>query len=313
MTAQFSGVVLSPCERAANHVRVSIVGMVAIALAMMSILASAEDGKGSANRSEMDTEHLFGFTEGTSIGEKGEREIEIDSTVRTGKGSGSFVDPTSEFEFKYTVFENFRISAAATLAYFDISSVPGIVDTQHGAAQSASFNARFRLLDRDHAPVGLTLSLEPHWGFVDETSGVPASHFGTEIVMRADRELAPDFLYGAVNVLFQNDRTRAVASDGLLHESLLGFGFGVAAQVRPGIWLGGEVRYLRNYDGSYLDVFSGQAVYFGPTFYARLGPNAWLSAAWNVQLWGSNVTTPGELDLTDFERYQFKFRVGVDF
>jgi hypothetical protein len=62
-----------------------------------------------------------------------------------------------------------------------------------------------------------------------------------------------------------------------------------------------------------LDTLSGQAVYVGPTLYARLGNNAWLSAAFNVQVWGGAVGTPGALDLVNFERYQGKFRLGYDF
>ena len=53
-------------------------------------------------------------------------------------------------------------------------------DRRAGAFQSLSFDARFRLLERDHSPFGLTLSIEPHWGFADETSGVRINHFGVE-------------------------------------------------------------------------------------------------------------------------------------
>jgi hypothetical protein len=48
-------------------------------------------------------------------------------------------------------------------------------DRRQADLQSVSFNARFRLLGRDHFPFGLTLSVEPHWGFADEVSGVPKS------------------------------------------------------------------------------------------------------------------------------------------
>ncbi|HEV1992571.1 MAG TPA: hypothetical protein VGR34_06885 [Candidatus Dormibacteraeota bacterium] len=40
---------------------------------------------------EIDTEHLFGFTIGTDIGEVGEKEIEGQTTGRFGKRDGSYI------------------------------------------------------------------------------------------------------------------------------------------------------------------------------------------------------------------------------
>jgi hypothetical protein len=77
--------------------------------------------------------------------------------------------------------------------------------------------------------------------------------------------------------------------------------------------MGGEVRYFRSYEGAALETFTGQALYLGPTLYAKLGERAWLSAAFSFQVWGGAVSTPGALDLTNFERYQAKFRLGYVF
>jgi hypothetical protein len=261
----------------------------------------------------VDTEHLFGFVEGADIGDKDERELVIDSTLRAGRGTGSFADTASELEFKYTAFQNFRISAAAALAYYDIAGVAELEDARRAAIQSMSLDARFGVLDRTLAPFGLTLSVSPHWGLVDETSGVPTNHYGTEIQLLADRALMPGQLMGASNLLFANDRARLLASDGVQHESLLGAGAALAAQVMPGTWLGGETRYLRDYSGSALNIFAGHALYIGPTLYARLGRNAFVSAAWDFQIWGRATAGPGSLDLTNFERHQVKLRFGLEF
>src|SRR5262249_39830766 len=126
--------------------------------------APGADGTRTRN-SGVDTEHLFGLTEGTDIGAPQEKEIEVDSTFRFGKRTGYFPSAASEIEFKYTAFENFRISTLATFAYYDIVGVAGMEDRSQAAAQSVSFDARFRLLDRQRSPFGLTLSVEPHWGF----------------------------------------------------------------------------------------------------------------------------------------------------
>jgi hypothetical protein len=290
--------------------------MVVTVMAMVIILVGtspvrANDNESSTDR--LDTEHLFGFVEGADIGSKGETEFMIDLSLRAARGSGTFADTATDFDINYTAFENFRLSATATLASYDIAGVTGIEDTRRAALQSLSVEARYRVLDRTQAPFGLTVSVSPHWGLVDETSGVPANHFGGEIQMLADRELVRDQLAGAVNVLFTNDRERLRATDGIEHESLLGGEAALSAQVLPGLWLGGEVRYLRDYGGAALNVFSGQAVYVGPTVYMPLGQKAFLSAACDFQVWGGAIATPGALDLTNFERRQAKFRFGFEF
>jgi len=190
---------------------------------------------------------------------------------------------------------------------------PSPTRLRRAAVQSLFFDTRFRLLDRAQAPFGLILSVSPHWGLVDETSGVRTNHHGTEVQLLADREIKPDRLVGAINLLFANDRARLLASDGIQHESLVGAGAALAARIMPGLWLGGETRYLRDYSGAALNAFSGQALYVGPTFYARLGGNAFVSAACNFQIWGGAIAAPGALDLTNFERRQIKLRFGLEF
>jgi hypothetical protein len=288
----------------------------AIATSIAALVACAVCGTANAGKAAapaVDTEHLFGFTEGTDIGEAGERELESDTTLRSGKNTGAFNDTASELEFKYTAFESFRISAAATLGYYDIGGVTGMDDRHDATLQSLSLNARYRLLDRDRAPFGMTVSFEPHWGFADETSGVPIEHFGWEGDFLFDRALVPDLLFGAMNLHYDTDRAETVARGGAEQQPTLGVFLALAGQAMPGVWVGGEARYLRAYEGAGLGTLTGQALYLGPTLYAKLGGRAWLSVAFDVQARGRAVATPGALDLVNFERYQANFRLGFDF
>jgi hypothetical protein len=290
----------------------------AIAFSIAALVACAASGpafagKVAANAADVDTEHLFGFTEGSDIGDAGEREVESDSTFRSGKTTGAFNDTASELEFKYTAFESFRISAAATLAYYDIGGVTGMDDRNQGSLQSLSFNARYRLLDHDRAPFGMTVSVEPHWGFVDETSGTVIRHFGWEGDFLFDRALVPDRLFGALNLHYDTDRSETVAGGGADQQPTLGIFLALAGQAMRGVWIGGEARYFRAYQGAGFEIFSGEALYLGPTLYMRLGERVWLSAVIDVQARGRAVTAPGALDLVDFERYQANFRLGFEF
>src|SRR5258708_33660866 len=137
---------------------------------------TAAAGKRADKTGEVDTEHMFGFTEGSDIGEAGEKELEADSTGRFGKLGGAYNNVATALEAKYSFSDRFRLSAVATVAYYDITGVNAIDDRRQGALQSVSFDARFRLFDREHAPFGLTLSVEPRRGFADNRSGEPADH-----------------------------------------------------------------------------------------------------------------------------------------
>jgi hypothetical protein len=155
---------------------------------------------GAAKSAEVDTEDLFGFIEGSDIGVARETELESDAIIRAGRSTGSFADTAAQFQYKYTLLQNFRLTAAATFAYYGIAGVTDMDDRHAAAVQSLSFDARFRLLDRDRSPFGLTLSVNPHWGFADETTGGKISHFGWEGELLMDRELLPKILSTARTV-----------------------------------------------------------------------------------------------------------------
>lgn len=122
-----------------------------------------------------------------------------------------------------------------------------------------------------------------------------------------------DRLFGALNLVFDTERTRVVNGSSVEEAPTFGAGAALAAQVFPDVWLGAETRYLRSYVGLTLDPFAGQAMFAGPTLYAKLGATAWVSAAWNVQLWGGGAAVPGALDLVNFERHEAKLRIGFTF
>jgi hypothetical protein len=290
----------------------------AILLIVLALLGAAgpahgDPGKRADKTAEVDTEHMFGFTEGSDVGTAGEKELETDSTGRFGKLGGAYNNVATALEAKYSFSDRFRLSAVATVAYYDIAGVSGLDDRRRGALQSVSFDARCRLLDRERAPFGLTLSVEPHWGFADETSGTPADQQRAEFRLLADRELIASRLFAAFNVIYEPEQTRLRGLGETLRNSTLGVSAALAMQVMPGVFIGAEARNLRHYDGLGLDGFAGQALYIGPTLYATFGERYFISAAWNVQVWGGVAGASGALDLDNFERHQVKLRAGVRF
>jgi hypothetical protein len=261
---------------------------------------------------DIDSEHLFGFTEGSDLGVPGEAELEWETTGRLGKRLGRFLAIDSGFALKMPLTNDFRLAPGITFNAYDIGA-PGIPVRTSGGINGGFLETRLRLLDRRSAPFGLTLNIVPGYGSIDGGSGLGARSFGTEVGLLADRELIPGRLVAAVNVNFAFVSTRLSGTDELVLGSSTEVSGALAYQARPGLFLGGEARYLRAYTGLVLDRFEGQAVYLGPTVYTTLSPHAWASFTWSFQVAGKARGEPSPLNLTSFDRHQMRLRVGYSF
>ena len=85
------------------------------------------------------------------------------------------------------------------------------------------------------------------------------------------------------------------------------------AQVRSGIFVGGEARYLRRMTDSGWISWPGRAFFVGPTVYVKFSERAWMTVAWSSQVAGHAAAVAGSLDLVNFERQQARLLFGVNF
>jgi hypothetical protein len=262
---------------------------------------------------KIDTEHLFAFTIGTDPGELGEKEIEGQSTGRFGKRDGSYTGLSQVLSAEFTPVENLRLEVSAASIYHDIGGVTGLNDRRRGGWQALSLDVRYRLLDREQTSFGLLIDAEPRWGRIDETSGEPVNHYGIDLAIAIDKELIPNRVVVAFNALYGPEVSQSRTTDITSHESTLGFSAALMTQVRPGIFVGGEARYFRRYEGLSLDTFAGHAVFLGPTIYANLSEHSWVAAGWSTQVAGRAADYAGWLDLTNFERHQARLLFGFTF
>lgn len=261
---------------------------------------------------DLDSEHLFGFTEGSDLGVPGEAELEWETSGRLGKRLGRFLAVDSGLALKVPLSSDFRLAPGVTFNAYDIGA-PGDPVRTTGGFNGGFLETRLRLLDRRAALFGLTLNVVPGYGTVDGATGAPARSFGTEISLLADRELIPHRLVAAVNVGFAFSSVGMDATDERLTGSGVEVAGALAYRVQPGLFLGSEIRYARNYEGLSLDKLAGQAAYLGPTAYVTLSPQAWASFTWSFQIAGGAVGEPGPLDLSGFDRHQMRLRVGYSF
>jgi hypothetical protein len=202
---------------------------------------------------------------------------------------------------------------AVPFTYHGIGGVTGLDDRQRGAFNGVDFELRYRLFDRMHAPFALTLGVEPHWARVDDISGEPIANYGSEFSLAADKELINDRVFGAINLLYDPEATMSRITGTWQHQSTFGLTAAVTNQVKLGIFLGAEMRYLRAYDGLGLDALAGEALFVGPIFYVTLSKQFAVSGSWTVQVAGHATAVAGALDLQNFERNQALLRLMYTF
>ena len=150
------------------------------------------------------------------------------------------------------------------------------------------------------------------WTRVEEKSGERADQYSAEFTLALDKEIVPK-VFGALNLIYEPEVSRSRESGEREREANLGVGVALSGQVRPGVFIGAETRYLRSHEGLIPNALKGEALFLGPTFYTRLTANSFMSAAWNAQVAGRAIGEPGGLDLTNFERHQVRFRLGIEF
>jgi hypothetical protein len=275
-----------------------------LVLAMVPAAARAEP---------IETEHLFGFTIGSDVGDVGEREFEGSFAGRFAKRTGTFDAATGTGSVEFVPIKNLRTELTGAVVAYDVAGVGGIPDQHYTAFGGLSADIRYRILDRASAPFGFAIGAEPHWGRADEATGEPVNQYGVDFVVAADWEIVPERIVAAFNLLYQPETMRSSVTGLWSQESTAGMAMGVMAQLRPGIFVGGEARYLRKYDGLGLGTFAGQGFFIGPTIYYKISDRAWVAAAWSAQVAGNAATSAGSPDLVNFERRQARLLFGIRF
>jgi len=261
----------------------------------------------------IDTEHIFAFMIGTDIGNVGEQEFQTETTGRFSKSGGNYRAVGQQLELEFVPAKDFRVEMGATVSAHDINGIPGFSDRRQLGWQGVSVDFRYRFLDRETAPLGLTLAMETHADRIDETTAAAVRSYGTGFTVAFDREIVPNVAVAALNLIYQPEWTRFVGTGAAEHESTIGAALGLMTRVRPGLFLGGEARYLRKYEGIGLEELAGQALFIGPTAYFQLSERSRLTASWSVQAWGRPGGSNATLDLVNFERHQARLVFGINF
>jgi len=266
---------------------------------------------------DVETKYIFGFTEGSGIGLEGEREVSADTIARIGKRDGRYSASETKLEYEFTPNQYVQFEFGPLASWHNIQNVTDLDDRNRMAFSGFFGEIRYLLLDRTSSqPLAVTISAEPEWHRNDETSGARVTNLGLEVKLNFDLELIQKRLYLGANLLYEPEATRNPdgVGAGWLKESTDGISGALAYRIAPAVFVGAEAWYLRHYDGSWFNSFTGDALFVGPTLYVQLTRKMFMTAAWNTQVWGREVDNPGvSFNLAEFSRQRAKLKVAVEF
>jgi hypothetical protein len=263
-----------------------------------------------------DTENLFGFTEGSSIGFEGEREIGFESVGAFRKRDGAYQAWAHKLQLGYTPNQSVHLELGVLGTSTFVKDVTGLENVNATAFGGLSGELKWLLLARGPAsPIGVALSVEPRWAKIDDATGERVQRFSAETALRADAELVPDRLFLGLNAVYEPEVTKPKSGGPTEHASNLSLSGALSYRLIPTVAVGGEVQYMRAYDmGVGLNHFLGDAVFVGPSLFVQFTNRISLTLAWGHQVAGRSIETPGErLNLVDFSRDIGKVKANFEF
>src|SRR5262249_35342700 len=158
--------------------------------------------------------------------EVGELEFQSQTTGRFAKSAGRYRAVDQQLELEAVPVDNFRVELGSSFSAFDVAGVPDIDNRRQFGWQELSADFRYRFLDRQTAPVGLTPATEPHAGRIDEITGTPVRNYGTDVTLAIEREVVPNVAVVAVNLLYQPEWTRFMVTQAAVQEATIGGALG---------------------------------------------------------------------------------------
>jgi hypothetical protein len=256
----------------------------------------------SADR--FDTEHIFGFAEGSDIGPPGEAEIESFTVGSFGATGGNFTIG-NDTSARYTLSEQLRLSVGALTDYFHVGGVPGLLG--HGAAEfsGVTTEARWNILNWRTSPFGMSLSIDPEWRRADAASARQDGNYGVTTALLIDKEVIPETFFAALNLI--HSASFLPFGGKWEHDDAFSVIVSGAYAITPDLVVGAEIIHENLAQNGSLNA---HALFVGPQLFLRLNKDVTASMAWAVQIPDAAAR---QLDVVNFERHQLGLRFAYDF
>lgn len=285
--------------------------------------AQKDESKGkSESNEEVDTEHLFGFTEGTDAGEKGQQEVVVDTVGRIGKrrsdsGPSTYRAFNTRIGYQFDPIDRLSIELSAFGDVRRVRNIMDLDDKSFGTFDGVSVDVKYQFLKGSaEQPFGFALEVRPRFARVLPIEGKGANIFDMETLLQADVQIVPKKLWYGTNISFEPAAGRQRGSKEGYRSSTFLWSNAIVGEVAEHTYLGPEVRYLRGYEGTFLNRLESEAVTIGPALHHRFTEKAWVTLAYAAQVWGRD-TDPSlarrGFGLNQFERHNVRLKFGMEF
>ncbi|MDN3589645.1 hypothetical protein [Methylobacterium adhaesivum] len=295
----------------------------ALTLVALVLTGTAEVGAREGDAPDkVDTENLFGFTEGTDTGKKGEQEVVVDaigrfSKRRSGPGSSGYGATEPIISYQIDPTDNFSIEPGLQFDARDTRTIAGVPDKRFGTFNGGSLELKYQFLKRtDSHPFGIALQAEPQYSRVTPIEGQGADVFSMDTRLMVDARLIPDRLWVGANLIYDPSVARLKGSGETDRSSTLSLSGTLMARITETVFLGPELRAMRAYDGSFLNRFLGHAVFLGPVLHYQVSEKGFLTLAYAAQVIGHDRApefSDRAFNLSQFARHNLRVRFGVEF
>jgi hypothetical protein len=291
-------------------------------LACASTLAhAAEAAKAAAPAAEADApqvpgDDIFGFSNTTDPGNKGDLQYFNENDGRAGKRDGSYGALNSKFAIGYTFADNWWVGGALFSAYNQASNVTGIANVDHLRFDGASVELLHRIIERSASnPFAMTLSVEPRWSLNDGVTGLPSQAYQSTFKIFMDAPVLADTIYWGGNIQYTIQTAQDPINIGQhLASSQLMLSSALTWQAGSNFFFGGEARFFTLSDNYTLSHEVGRALYIGPAALWKATDKIAFNVTYQPQVYGRSSTSPNQsLDLDNFERAQFRAKLNVNF
>lgn len=170
---------------------------------------AAGKDKGKSDNKDVDTEHLFGFTEGSDAGEKGEHEVVVDTVTRLSKrrdgpGRSTYRVFDTRFAYQFNPIDKFSIEFSAFGNFRRQHNIADVDDKSFGAFDGVSLELKYQFLKGSaEQPLGLAIELRPRFTRVLPIEGNGANVFDMETLLQLDVQVVPDKIWYGSNISFE--------------------------------------------------------------------------------------------------------------
>lgn len=282
-----------------------IVGMLALLLVLgPAKLAVAENPEAEVKKAaepfEIDSEHIFGFGEGSDISPQGVLEMEI-FTVGIFGAVGRNFSVGNGTSLRYSVTDELRFTAGVLSDYLSIHNVPGL-NARNGFSVNGIFTeARWNVFNRRAWPLGVSVLVAPEWRRTDPATGEYNDNAAVTAALLVDKEVIPETFFMVLNLIYSPSWLPVTGR--WLRDDALTVILGGSYVITPELLVGGEIRH-ENLAPFGLPMV--HALFVGPNVYMQVAETTTATFAWAFQIPDLGAH---HANLGNYERYEAGLRI----